>query len=475
MTKIQPVILAGGTGTRLWPLSRRSFPKQFVRLVGEESFFQQAMRRVATEEFHRPIVLTSESCRFIVTEQLREAGLKASAILIEPEIRNTAPAILAAATYVEQVSLGSTLLVMPSDHDIGEPGRFRGAVMSGQEAVRQGQLVVFGARPRSPETGYGYLELNAPPGSSPTTVESFVEKPEAERARWMVDSGRFLWNMGIFMFSTADLLQAFESHCPGLLPAVTASVADARPDLDFLRLADVPWSEVSNISIDYAVMEKAHNLVVVPWTGSWSDMGSWASVRESVQSRDVTGSCSAEKSRSLAVDCNNVLLRTETEGQVVVGIGLDGIAVVAMSDAVLVADLEHVEHVRNAVEEMRASDVEQADEFPRCHRPWGWFESLAQGGRFQVKRIVVNAGEALSLQSHSLRSEHWVVVEGTARVTIDDRVELVGENQSVYIPSGSKHRLENPGEDTVVLIEVQTGSYFGEDDIERYEDRYSRL
>ena len=474
MANIYPIILAGGTGTRLWPLSRKSFPKQFVRLVGEESFFQQALRRVDTEDFHRPIILTSDRYRFIVTEQLKEVGLEASAILIEPEVKNTAPAILAAAIYVERISPGSTLLVMPSDHDIGEPHRFCDAVMSGQEAVGQGHLVVFGTRPRSPETGYGYLELGSSPGSSPATVSRFVEKPNVGRAQRMVDSGRFLWNMGIFMFSTTDLFRAFETYRPDLTPAVDASVADAQPDLAFLRLAADPWSKVASVSIDYAVMEKADNLVVVPWTGSWSDMGSWASVGESVKSRDETGHCNVSKERCLAVDCKDTLLRSETEGQIVVGIGLEGIAVVAMSDAVLVADLRHVQQVRNAVEEMRARKVRQADEFPRDHRPWGWFESLVRGDQFQVKRIVVNPGEALSLQSHSFRSEHWVVVEGTARVTIDNRVELVGENQSVYIPSGSKHRLENPGESIVVLIEVQTGSYFGEDDIERFDDRYSR-
>ena len=474
MAKIYPIILAGGTGTRLWPLSRRNFPKQFVRLVGKESFFQQALRRVDSEEFQRPVILTSECYRFIVIEQLKEVGLEAFAILIEPEAKNTGPAILAAAIYVERTSPGSTLLVMPSDHDIGEPHRFRDAVMSGQEAVDRGNLVVFGARPRSPETGYGYLELTSPLGSSLTAVLDFIEKPDASRAQRMVDSGRFLWNMGIFMFSTTDLYRTFETYRPDLVPAVNASVVDARPDLAFLRLAAEPWSRVANVSIDYAVMEKADNLVVVPWTGSWSDMGNWASVGECVQARDEAGHRNVSKEQCLAVDCSDSLLRSETEGQIVVGIGLEGIAVVAMSDAVLVADLRHVQQVRNAVEEMRARKVRQADEFPRDHRPWGWFESLVKGDRFQVKRIVVNPGEALSLQSHSFRSEHWVVVEGTARVTIDDRVELVGENQSVYIPSGSKHRLENPGDAIVVLIEVQTGSYFGEDDIERFDDRYSR-
>ena len=472
MDKIFPIILAGGAGTRLWPLSRKSFPKQFVCLSNRESFFQQAVKRVATREFRSPTVLTSELYRFIVREQLYETGITAETILIEPEVKNTAPAILAAAIQVEAVSPGATMLVMPSDHDIPEPHLFQIAVRSGLPAVEAGNLVAFGARPESPETGFGYLELAVPPNSDPVPLTGFIEKPGPDRAQSMINSGRYLWNMGIFMFSTRSIIAAFNEHCSDLCAGVRAAVEGAGQDLDFVRLAAEPWSNLQCISIDYAVMEKADNLSAVPYPGKWSDLGNWASVFSASKTNE--GEEDLTKGQTLALECEDVMLRSETTGQVVVGVGLKNVAAVAMSDAVLIADLNHAHTVKTAVEELSARGVVQAEEFPRSHRPWGWFESLVMGDRFQVKRIVVNPGEALSLQSHVHRAEHWIVVEGTARVTIDDNVTLVGENQSVYIPLGAKHRLENAGIVQMVLIEVQTGSYFGEDDIIRYDDRYSR-
>ncbi len=473
MNKIFPIILAGGAGTRLWPLSRRSYPKQFVCLASRESFFQQAVTRVATSDFRSPTVLTSELYRFIVREQLHETGIAAETILIEPEVKNTAPAILAAAIQVDALSSDATMLVMPSDHDIPEPHLFHIAVRSGLAAVEAGNLVTFGARPESPETGFGYLELAESPNSEPVSLTGFIEKPEPGQAQIMIKSGRYLWNMGIFMFSTRSIIRAFNEHCPDLYAGVKAAVEGASQDLDFVRLATEPWSNLQRISIDYAVMEKANNLSAVPYPGRWSDLGNWASVfnaRETNQHKeDLT------KGQTLALDCEDVMLRSETMGQVIVGVGLKNIAAVAMPDAVLIADLNHAQTVKSAVEELSARGVVQAEEFPRSHRPWGWFESLVMGERFQVKRIVVNPGEALSLQSHVHRAEHWIVVEGTAKVTINKSVQLVGENHSVYIPAGTKHRLENPGKAKMVLIEVQTGSYFGEDDIVRYDDRYSRL
>ena len=478
---VTPVLLAGGSGTRLWPLSRKSYPKQFSPLLGDETLFQASARRLSGTrmgprgelDFKAPLVLTNADFRFIVTEQLSTAGIDPGAILIEPEGRNTAPAILAAALHLAAEDPHAVLLVAPSDHVIPDAAAFHAAVSRGLQAVTEGRLVTFGIRPTHPETGYGYLELPvAPDGSgSPLPLSRFVEKPDAARATQMLAQGTYLWNAGIFLFAARDILAAFEAHAPGLCTGVKAALAQARTDLGFLRLAPEPWSRVVDTSIDYAVMEKAPNLSVVPFDAPWSDLGGWDAVwRESGPDGDgvvVSGGATA-------IDCRDTLLRSEASTLEVVGIGLQNIMAVAMNDAVLVADMSRAQDVKKAVDALKKKGAVQATHFPKDHRPWGWFESLVVGSRFQVKRILVHPGAALSLQSHFHRSEHWIVVEGTARVTVDDEVRLVTENQSVYIPLGSKHRMENPGRVPMVLIEVQTGPYVGEDDIVRYDDVYAR-
>jgi len=480
-TTLTPVLLAGGSGTRLWPLSRRSYPKQFVPLLGEETLFQASARRLSgadlgtsgTLGFAPPVVLTAADFRFIVAEQLGEVGIDPGAILIEPEGRNTAPAILAAALHVAAQDPEAVLLVAPSDHVVPDTAAFHAAVKRGLEAVSKGRLVTFGIHPTHPETAYGYLELEAPPDGTgaPQPLRRFFEKPNAAEAARMLAEGTYLWNAGIFLFAVKDILAAFREHALDLWEAVEAAVLEGKTDLGFLRLAPGPWTRAKDISIDYAVMEKAPNLTVVPFDAPWSDLGGWDAVwRESgPDERGVVTSGAAT-----AIDCHDTLLRSDSPSLQLVGIGLKNIMAVAMNDAVLVADMSRAQDVKKAVEVLKAKGAAQATQFPKDHRPWGWFESLVVGPRFQVKRILVHPGASLSLQSHFHRSEHWIVVHGTARVTVNDTVTLLTENQSVYIPLGAKHRMENPGRVPMVLIEVQTGAYVGEDDIVRYEDVYAR-
>ncbi|WP_300513826.1 mannose-1-phosphate guanylyltransferase/mannose-6-phosphate isomerase [Aliiroseovarius sp.] len=469
---ITPILLCGGSGTRLWPLSRKSYPKQFSPLIGDTSLFQASAQRLSGDGFSAPLVLTNSDFRFIVTEQLAEIGIDPGAILIEPQGRNTAPAVLAAALLLEKTDPEALMLVAPSDHVVPDPAAFREAVEAGAEAANAGQLVTFGITPDHAETGYGYLELGARiDGLSPLPLKRFVEKPDTPRAEAMLADGRHLWNAGIFLFSVRTILEAFREHAPDLIAPVQAALDDSKPDLGFLRLDPAAWGSVQEISIDYAVMEHASNLSVVPFSAGWSDLGGWDTVwREGTRDERGVGT----NGHATAIDCEDTLLRSEDEGLEVVGIGLKDIITVAMPDAVLVADANRAQDVRKAVSALKEKRAKQAETFPKDHRPWGWFESLAIGDRFQVKRIVVHPGAALSLQSHHHRAEHWIVVEGTAKVTIDDREQLVSENQSVYIPLGAIHRMENPGKVPMVLIEVQTGSYLGEDDIIRYEDVYAR-
>lgn len=471
---IVPVLLSGGSGTRLWPKSRKSYPKQFVPLVGETTLFQASALRLSGEEFAAPVVVTNADFRFIVTEQLAEISHAPGAVLIEPEGRNTAPAVLAAALWIAQTDPDALMLVAPSDHVVPDAVAFRAAVDAGVPAAQDGQLVTFGITPTYAETGYGYLELGAAPSkgeSGPLALKRFVEKPDATRAADMLAAGNFLWNAGIFLFSVKAILDAFDAHAPALMEPARRAIAEGAQDLDFFRLAPAPWSELEDISIDYAVMERADNLSVVPYGAGWSDLGGWDAVlRESAQD----GRGVATAGAATAIDCDNTLLRSEDDRVEIVGIGLKDVVAVAMPDAVLVADANRAQDVKLAVSALKEKKAKQATAFPKDHRPWGWFETLVLSDRFQVKRIHVHPGAALSLQSHHHRSEHWIVVEGTAKVTVDDEVKLVTENQSVYIPLGAVHRMENPGKVPMVLIEVQTGSYLGEDDIVRYEDIYAR-
>lgn len=472
MDQITPILLSGGAGTRLWPVSRKALPKQFARLIGNESLFTGAARRFSELAMQAPMVVTSEAYRFLVRDQLIEAGVEAGAILIEPDGRNTAPAILCAALVASETNPEALLLASPSDHLVTDTPGLGRAIEMGVESARSGAIVTFGIAPTRPETGYGYLELaEASAGDAATPLVRFTEKPDAQTALTMVASGRYLWNAGIFLFRANALIDAFAAHAPKILDHVQAAVRDRRRDLGFERLSPEPWAKLESISIDYAIMEKIDNAMVVPYRGGWTDLGDWDALwRES--SGDDAGVVTVGD--AVALDCQSSYLRSDADDVAVVGIGLKNLMVVATGDAVLVADKAKAQSVKIAVEALAQAGHRQAEAFPRDHRPWGWYDVLALSNRFQVKRIVVNPGAALSLQSHVHRAEHWIVVSGTARVTINDDVRLVAENESVYVPLGAKHQLENPGKVPMVLIEVQSGTYLGEDDIVRHNDPYQR-
>ena len=462
-----PVILSGGSGTRLWPLSRDAFPKQFLALVGHDSMLQATWHRVAPLASGAPIVVAGETHRFMVAEQLREAGCADATILLEPLARNTAPAIAAAALEATRDGADPLLLVLPSDHVIADADAFRAAVRAASAAAEAGALVTFGIVPTGPETGYGYIKAAA--GEGVRAVERFVEKPDAATAAAYVASGDYAWNSGMFLFRASAYLAELERHQPAMLAACREALARARRDVDFVRLDQPAFAASPSDSIDYAVMEKTAHAAVLAIDVGWNDVGSWAALWQ-VAEQDGDGN--AHHGDVLARDCRDTL--AWGDGRLLALLGLRDVVVVDTADAVLVAHKDHVQDVKAIVAELKRRGRAETSLHRKVYRPWGHYDSVDVGERFQVKRITVKPGAALSLQMHHHRAEHWIVVSGTAKVTRGDEVILLGENQSTYIPLGVKHRLENPGVVPLELVEVQSGSYLGEDDIVRFEDVYGR-
>jgi mannose-1-phosphate guanylyltransferase/mannose-6-phosphate isomerase len=471
MQEIFPFILCGGAGTRLWPLSREAFPKQFHRLTGPLSLFQQTCRRLRGNLFGELSVLSNYHHRFLIQEQLQEIGLISANIILEPEGRNTAPAACVAALLAGRADPDSLVLLAPSDHAFGDDSSFAESVSHGMSAARQGSLVTFGVQPDCPHTGYGYIETNGREGTNlALTVKRFVEKPSHEVAQTYIDSGHFFWNAGIFLFKAATLLEQFQTYAPEILSACRQALNEATKDLGFRQLSK-SYEHASSISLDYAIMEKAHNIVCVPLATSWSDVGSWSELW-SFLAKDAGG--------NVAKGEGNIILENAKGNYVysdhacVALIGVENLVVVAMSDAVLVASKESAESIKSLVDHLKSNGQDIAIQHNRVYRPWGWYQGLNRGDRYQVKCIMVKPGGTLSLQSHHHRSEHWVVVKGTLEVTKGAEISLLSENQSTYIAIGEKHRLANPGKIPAFLIEVQSGPYLDEDDITRFEDVYHR-
>ena len=466
MNDILPVILSGGSGTRLWPLSREAYPKQFLPLVGDDTMLQATWRRVAPIAARSPIIVANHEHRFMVAEQLREIGIEPGAVILEPVGRNTAPAIAIAALQAISNGVDALLLVLPSDHVIREDGEFHAVVREAAIAAEEGKLVTFGIVPAGPETGYGYIK--AGPGTGARAVERFVEKPDIETARSYVASGEYLWNSGMFLFKATRYLDELRAFNPAILEACEQALAKASRDSDFIRLEAASFEACPSDSIDYAVMEKTADSVVIPLDAGWSDVGSWSALWE-VSSQDANGN--AHHGDVIEVDCKN----TYAHGtRLIAMVGLEDVVVVETDDAVLVGNRHRIQEVKEIVRRIKRDGRSEAAAHRKVYRPWGAYDSLDNGARFQVKRITVKPGATLSLQMHHHRAEHWIVVSGTAKVTRGDEVILLTENQSTYIPLGVTHRLENPGKLPLELIEVQSGSYLGEDDIVRFEDVYGR-
>jgi mannose-1-phosphate guanylyltransferase/mannose-6-phosphate isomerase len=471
MVSVHPVILSGGTGSRLWPLSRSLFPKQLLALAGKHSLIQDTAMRTDGADFAAPLIICNVEHRFLIAQQMREAGISPEAIVLEPMGRNTAPAAAIAALMVEKKDPDGVLLLMPADHIVRNRTAFLQALNAATAAARQNHLVSFGITPDSPETGYGYIRRgDSLQGLEKTfAVARFVEKPDAATAAGYVASGDYDWNSGLFVFKAATFLAELEKLEPELLAHCRAALAQAKSDLDFLRLDSTAFAKAKSISIDYAVMERTDKAAVVPVDMGWSDIGSWESLW-SVAERD--GSGNAIKGDVLQHGSRNSYLRSE--GPLVAAVGVEDLVVVATQDAVLVSHKSASQDVKRIVEQLEHSGRELHNSHRKVYRPWGAYESIDTGDTFQVKHITVNPGAKLSLQMHHKRAEHWIVVSGTAQVTCGDKVFAMKENESTYIPLGFKHRLENVGTEPLHLIEVQSGSYLGEDDIVRFEDTYGR-
>ncbi|WP_347330210.1 mannose-1-phosphate guanylyltransferase/mannose-6-phosphate isomerase [Marinimicrobium locisalis] len=468
---IIPVILAGGSGSRLWPLSRKHYPKQLLKLFGETTMLQQTLLRLeGVPELGEPIVVCNEEHRFMVAEQLLEIGHSKASILLEPLARNTAPALALAAVKARAMVDNPTLLVLAADHMIRDIETFHGAIREAVAAAEADKLVTFGVQPTRPETGYGYIKTDrSGSGQGSYPVQEFAEKPDLPTAERYLAEGNYYWNSGMFVFRVESFLSELEGCSPAVLQAAQKAYDKATTDLDFVRIDREAFAEAPNISIDYAVMEKSHNVVCVPLDAGWSDVGCWQSYWE-LSEKDERGNSFVGD----AIDVGSKDTLVFTQDKLVATIGVDNLMVINTPDAVLVANKNDAQQVKKVIAEIERCNRTEHLQHREVYRPWGCYDSVDEGTRYQVKRIRVKPGASLSLQMHYHRAEHWVVVKGTAKVELDDNTVLLSENESTYIPVGTRHRLSNPGKIPLEIIEVQSGPYLGEDDIQRFDDEYGR-
>ena len=466
---LTPVILSGGVGSRLWPISREFHPKQFLPLAGELSMLQETLQRTSDLETSDPMVVCNEEHRFTVAEQLRQVELITSALILEPQGRNTAPAVALAALHAIALDPDAVLLVLPADHLIQDVRAFVSAVNKALPLAQSGHLMTFGIIPTTPETAYGYIQRGESLGGDSFEISQFVEKPNKETAQAYLEQGSYLWNSGMFLLQARAYLEELGKHAPQMLACCREAMAAAEVDMDFVRPNREAFLACPSDSIDYAVMEKTGCGAVASLDCGWNDIGAWSALWDVAQRDERGNACRGD----VIVDsCSNSYLRSES--RLIAALGVDNLVIVETADAVLVADRNTVQDVKRIVTQLKQLGRPEATTHRRVYRPWGSYETLVNAGRFQVKRIIVSPGGTLSLQMHHHRAEHWVVVHGTAQVTCEDKVFMLGEDQSTYIPLGHKHRLVNPGETPLELIEVQSGDYLGEDDIVRFEDIYGR-
>ena len=466
---MKPVVLAGGSGSRLWPKSRAALPKQFLALTSEQTMLQETLQRLDGSSAANPIVICNDAHRFLVAEQLRQMGGDHGGIILEPVGRNPAPAIALAALHAMQTDDDPVLLVLAADHLIKDSAGFQAAVSKANELAMDGNLVTFGIVPDQAHTGYGYIKGGEAIGVG-MKVDEFVEKPDLATAQQYVDSGNYFWNSGMFMFKASVYLAELKKHAPEMYSICEQAIASESKDLDFIRIDPEIFATCPDDSIDYAVMEKTALAAMVPLDAGWSDVGSWSSLWETADNKDENGNVIVGD--AILEGVNNSYINAEE--RLIAVVGLDDVVVVETKDAVMVANKNKVQDIKNVVNKLKAEQRPEFQFHREVFRPWGSYDSIDNGKRFQVKRITVKPGEKLSVQMHHHRAEHWIVVSGTANVTIGEKTQLVTENESVYIPIGDVHALENPGKIPLELIEVQSGAYLGEDDIVRFSDRYGR-